>query len=189
MKQTLAVAEHEAATRGCDPDDVAQAKFAVVAFLDESVLSCRSPVFADWTRKPLALEFYGHLVAGETFFQQLQRVLRRSDSSQTADLLEVYCLCLLLGFKGKAAGEGEIRSLIRQAQEKIRRVRSNPELSARAGIPADAVRIGQKDRWLRPLVICTSGAALVALVLFVVFRLILSSGASDISTLLSQLSN
>ena len=109
MKQALAKAEQEAAGRGCNPTDVQLAKFAVVAFLDESVLSCNNPAFSDWTRKPLQAELYNHQLAGEYFFDELQKVLKRSDSPQTADLLEVYCLSLLLGFRGRASS-GDLRS-------------------------------------------------------------------------------
>ena len=189
MKQALAVAEHDAATHGCDPADIQKAKFAVVAFLDESVLGCRSAVFSEWARRPLQAELYNHQLAGEIFFQELQKVLKRSDSTQTADLLEVYCLCLLLGFKGQYASEGELRSLTRQAQEKIRRVRGTPELSPRGGIPPDAIRLAQNDPWLRPLMITAGSTFAVAVILFVLFKLLLSSGASEISTMLGLLRN
>jgi len=186
MKQTLAMAEHDAASRGCNTGDVQLAKFAVVAFLDESVLSSRSPAFADWARKPLQAELYNHQLAGEIFFQELQKILRRSDSPQTADLLEVYCLCLLLGFKGQYASEAELRSLTRQAEEKIRRVRGTPDLSPRSGIPPDAIRLTQRDPWLRPLMVVAGSTFFLAVVLFIVFKLLLSSGAAQISALLGQ---
>ncbi len=186
VKQTLAMAEHEAATRGCNPADIQLAKFAVVAFLDESVLSCKSPVFSDWARKPLQAELYNHQLAGEIFFQELHKILKRSDSSQTADLLEVYCLCLLLGFKGQYASEGELRSLTRQAEEKIRRVRGTMALSPRGDIPSDAVRLTQKDRWLRPLKVIAATTCSLAVALFIVFKLLLSTGAAALSTLLGQ---
>src|SRR5271166_1895435 len=101
MKQALRIAEQEARSGGCSADDVKQVIFAVVAFLDESALSCHNPAFADWARLPLQAELFGHQLAGEVFFQELQTTLGRSDSSQGADVLEVYYLCLLLGFKGR----------------------------------------------------------------------------------------
>jgi len=189
MKQALGVAEHDAASHGCDAGDIQRAKFAVVAFLDESVLGCKSPAFSEWARRPLQAELYNHQLAGEIFFQELQKVLKRSDSAQTADLLEVYCLCLLLGFKGQYASEGELRSLTRQAQEKILRVRGTPELSPRGGIPPDAIRLAQTDRWLRPLMIVAGSTFAIAIILFVLFKLLLSSGAAEISTLLGILAN
>jgi type VI secretion system protein ImpK len=189
MKQALAVAEHDAATHGCDTGDIQQAKFAIVAFLDESVLGCKSPVFSEWARRPLQAELYDTNRAGEIFFQELQKVLKRSDSYQTADLLEVYCLCLLLGFRGQYASEGELRSLTRQAEEKIRRVRGTPELSPRGGVPPDAIRLSQSDPWLQPLMIVAGSTFGIAVVLFVLFKLLLSSGAAEISTMLGLLTN
>ena len=64
----------------------------MVAFLDESVLNSRNPIFADWLRKPLQEELFGTHIAGEVFFQNLQQLLGRSDSPDLADLLEIYHL-------------------------------------------------------------------------------------------------
>jgi type VI secretion system protein ImpK len=111
MKQALRVAEQEARSRGVSAEDAKQAIFAVVAFLDESVLSSSNPAFANWPRLPLQAELYGHQLAGELFFQELQKALSRNDSVETADLLEVYYLCLLLGFKGRYAAGGDLHSI------------------------------------------------------------------------------
>ena len=82
IKQALRVAEQEARSGGYSAEDVKQAVFALVAFLDESALSCRNPAFADWARLPLQAEMFGHQLAGEVFFQELQKTLTRSDSGK-----------------------------------------------------------------------------------------------------------
>jgi type VI secretion system protein ImpK len=180
----LRVAEQEARSRGSSPEDVKQVIFAVVAFLDESVLSSGNPVFANWPRLPLQAELFGNQLAGEIFFQELQKTLSRNDSTETADLLEVYYLCLLLGFKGRYAAGGDLRSIMAAIEEKIRRVRGPAgPLSPRGAIPADAVRLGQSDRWgslLGKVAIVTVG---LAVVLFVIFKVLLMSGASSLSAL------
>ena len=86
----------------------------MVAFLDESVLNSRNPIFADWLRKPLQEELFGTHIAGEVFFQNLQQLLGRSDSQDLADLLEVHYLCLLLGFCGRysAGNRGELDQIM-----------------------------------------------------------------------------
>ena len=112
MRQALRVAEQDARSHGCSPEDVNQVIFGVVAFLDESVLSSGNPVFANWPRLPLQAELFGHQLAGEMFFQELQKALSRPDSQEVADLLEVYYLCLLLGFKGRYAAGGDLRSIM-----------------------------------------------------------------------------
>ena len=86
----------------------------MVAFLDESILNSRNPLFADWPRKPLQEELFGTHMAGEVFFQNLQKLLGRTDSHELADLLEVYYLCLLLGFGGRYSmgNKGDLRAIM-----------------------------------------------------------------------------
>jgi type VI secretion system protein ImpK len=189
MKKHFRVAEQRARSRGYGPDDVKQAIFAVVAFLDESVLSSRNPAFADWPRLPLQAELFGHQLAGEIFFQELQKVLNRPDTNEVGDLLEVYALCLLLGFKGRFAGtasyggsSGDLRQIQIAVQEKIRRIRgSSGALSPRGGIPADAVRLAQTDPWVRRLLVTMIATTAITIVAGIMFKLILFYGASAIS--------
>ena len=184
MRQALRVAEQEARSRGASPEDVKQVIFAVVAFLDESVLTSRNPVFVNWPRLPLQAELFGHQLAGEIFFQELQKALNRSDSQETADLLEVYYLCMLLGFKGRYAAGGDLRSVMAATQEKIRRIRGPiVALSPRGTIPADAVRMVQTDRvsrWLGRAALITAGSVLI---LLMVYKFVLMSGTSSLSAL------
>src|SRR5579862_4314512 len=109
-------ADDEARRRGYTAEDIELATFAVIAFLDESILNLRSPVFADWPRQPLQEERYGHHIAGEIFFQNLQKLLGRTDSQELADLLEMYQLALLLGFAGRYSmgGRGDLRGITQQ---------------------------------------------------------------------------
>jgi type VI secretion system protein ImpK len=185
MKKRLREAEQRALSRGYNPQDVKQAVFAVVAFLDESVLGSRNPVFADWPRLPLQAELFGHQLAGEIFFQELQKVLNRPDTNEVGDLLEVYGLCLLLGFKGRfaAGGSGDLRQMQIASQEKIRRIRgSSGVLSPRGMIPADAVRLVQADPWVRRLLITAVVTTAVTIVLGIVFKLVLVYGASGVAS-------
>ena len=184
MRQALRIAEQEDRSRGSSAEDVKQVIFAVVAFLDESVLTSRNPVFVNWPRLPLQAELFGHQLAGEIFFQELQKSLNRSDSQETADLLEVYYLCMLLGFKGRYAAGGDLRSVMAATQEKIRRIRGPiGALSPRGAIPADAVRMIQTDRvsrWLGRAALITAGSVLL---LFILYKFVLMSGASSLSAL------
>jgi type VI secretion system protein ImpK len=184
MKKRLREAEQRARSRGYSAEDVKQAVFAVVAFLDESVLSSRNPTFADWPRLPLQAELFGHQLAGELFFQELQKVLNRPDTNEVADLLEVYGLCLLLGFKGRfaAGGAGDLRQMQLALQEKIHRIRgSSGVLSPRGMIPAEAVRLVQTDPWVRRLLVGAIVTTAVTIVLGIMFKMILLYGASALT--------
>jgi type VI secretion system protein ImpK len=153
--------------------------FAVVAFLDESVLRLQAPSLAEWSQRPLQEEMFGHNRAGEVFFEHLRDLLARQDSPETADCLEIYCLCMLLGFRGQyalssagaphvsASGAnpgGEIQNLIAHARDKIDRIRGRLAFLPESGPPPAVLMPIAEDRWSRTL-------GIAALVLFVVVLL------------------
>ncbi len=185
----LKSADGEARRQGYAGEDIKLAIFAVVAFLDESVLNLRAPVFADWPRRPLQEELFGHHVAGEVFFQNLQQLLGKTDSHDLADLLEVYHLCLLLGFAGRysLAGRGELKGFIDGTADKIRRIRG-PErpFSPYPLLTTGSVQVAI-DPWIKSLIIGAAACAVLALVLFVSYKLMLSSGVSSLADLAASI--
>jgi type VI secretion system protein ImpK len=109
----------------CPPRQVQDVKFALVAFLDETVLSPQNnfPYREEWERKPLQLEYFKEHLAGVKFFERLDRML--ADIEAEADVVEVYYLCLLLGFKGKYniyLLEGELKGVVENVAEKLRQI-------------------------------------------------------------------
>src|SRR5207253_2072499 len=134
--------------------DIRLATFAVVAFLDESIQHSGNPAFVDWPRKLLQEEMFGHTNAGEVFFQYVERMLAQSDSAALADVLEVYQLCLLLGYGGRysLAGKGELRAVREQIAEKIRRIRgATGDLSPSWAPPAGGAARSRSDPWVKRL--------------------------------------
>jgi type VI secretion system protein ImpK len=186
MREALKLADQEARKRGYNSDAIQLAVFAVVAFLDESILNSRNPLFADWPRKPLQEELFGTHMAGEVFFQNLQKLLGQTDSQELADLLEVYYLCVLLGFGGRYSmgNKGDLRAIMDAVGEKIRRVRGySPDLSPAWMLPKEALRLTSGDPWVRWLGIAAIGCAALALLLFIIFKFSLGSGVSDLRAL------
>ena len=107
IRAALKGAMEQAKGLGYSGEMIQLSVFALVAFLDESVLRLQSATFADWSQRPLQEELFGHHRAGEVFFENLRALLARQDSQDVADCLEVYCLCLLLGYRGQyALGRG-----------------------------------------------------------------------------------
>ena len=189
MKQVLAAAEQEARRVGYAGDDVRYALFGLIAFIDESVLNSTQPMFADWGRRPLQEEVFGGHTGGELFFQYLQQLLGRQDSEDLADVLEVYLLCLLLGFKGRySVTHGtELQVIAGHVAQKIERARGKPgELSPRWR-PSTLGLGTPRDRLLPKLAIGAGAMAALAAVLFLFFALTLRSGASDVQTTAAQL--
>ena len=178
----------EAAERDYTGEDTRVATFAVVGLLDETVLSSGNPVFHDWQRAPLAIELYGMGVAGEIFFSSLDRLLARKDSITLADLLEVYYLCLLLGFGGRygRGGSADLRDYTNRVGERIRQIRgASLPLSPSWAPVAGSMVVRRADPWTRRLAFGAGACLLLALILFAGFRLSLGSGVSELSTIAS----
>ena len=184
IKQVLATAEQEARTTGYQPDDVRFALFAVIAFLDETVLNSNQPMFAHWSSRTLQEEVIGVHMAGELFFQYLQQLLVRQDSADLADLLEVYSLCMLLGFKGRySATQGhDLPVMIRQLGEKIDRSRGKPGELSPSWRPSQADIGRKRDPWVPRLAVAAATTLIVAAGLFVYFTVSLRSGNADMRT-------
>jgi len=183
MREALKSADQEARKRGYSGDAIQLAIFAVVAFLDESILNSRNPLFADWPRKPLQEELFGTHMAGEVYFQNLQKLLGQPDSPELVDLLEVYYLCVLLGFGGRYSmgNKGDLRAIMDAVADKIRRVRGpSPDLSPMWRLPQEAARTAGGDPWARKLAIAAIACVTLLVVLFVIFKLSLGSGVSDL---------
>ena len=176
-------ANDTARNRGYTQEDIELAIFAVIAFVDESILNLRHPIFADWPRQPLQEERYGHHVAGEIFFQNLQKLLTRTDSAQLGDLLEVYYLCLLLGFAGRYSlgGRGELRAIMQQTGEKLQRIRQTSAiLSPDSQPPGDQVKQVSGDPVARILMWVAIACTLLVIALFVTFHVMLGKGIDNL---------
>lgn len=183
IRRSLQTAMQESRTLGYSSDTVQMAVLAAVAYLDESILNMQSPVFADWARRPLQEELFGGHLAGETFFRNLRDLINRQDAAEIADVLELYCLCLLLGYRGRYAlgDSGELHQLQRQARAKIARIRGNAAFLS-VGPPPDVRQSKGSDTWSRRLLISAIVLAVVTLIAFAGFELALGSGASVVQS-------
>jgi type VI secretion system protein ImpK len=104
-------------------------------------------------------------------------------------MLEVYHLCLLLGFAGRysLSGRGELRSIITTVGDKIRRIRqSSPDLSPGWALPNEKIQTGGYDPWIKRLMFSSIGCFAIALVLFIMYKIFLSSGVSSLERMASQ---
>ncbi|HEX8247094.1 MAG TPA: type IVB secretion system protein IcmH/DotU [Pyrinomonadaceae bacterium] len=77
------------------------AKFALASFVDETVLTGDFHLKEEWEKYPLQLEYFGEQLAGNKFFEKLQAMIAQIE--QTAEAVEIYYVCMLLGFKGRYA--------------------------------------------------------------------------------------
>lgn len=186
VREALKAADQEARRRGYTAEDIQLGIFAVVAFLDETILNLRWPAFQDWPRQPLQEELFGHHIAGEIFFQNLQALLGRNDSQELADLLEVYQIAMLLGFAGRYSigGRAELRAIIEATALKIRRIRgTGPEISPRWALPAETFNFVSVDAMMKWFLIGSCSVVVLAVLLFAIYKFMLMSGVSSLRDL------
>jgi len=183
VREALSAAENDSRKLGYAPEEIRLSTFALVAFLDESILNLQNPVFQDWARKPLQEEYFGGHNAGEIFFNNLQRLMTQNDSPTLADVLEVYQLCILLGYGGRYSlgARGELQSVRDGVDQRIRRIRGPRGDLSPAWKPMPAGARAASDPWLRPLTIAAIVCACLALVAFLTYKVLLNSGVSGLT--------
>ena len=189
LRGALGAADAESRRRGYSADEARLSVLAVVAFVDESVLNSANPIFRDWPRRPLQEELFGGHVAGETFFQNLKYLLTQNDAGRIADVLEVYLLCLLLGYRGRysAGREGDLQAVGDRIAEKIRRIRGATAAITTAYVPPVENLPRDSDAWVKGLLYGVAGLLVLALVLFLGYKLSISSALSDLHAAMGAL--
>lgn len=104
VNRFLADFDRKAKAISVSAEDIHLAKFAFCATADEVILRSNFAIRDAWARRPLQLALFGEQLAGETFFTRLEELRARGSSHVQA--LEVFHMCLLLGFEGKYMIEG-----------------------------------------------------------------------------------
>lgn len=133
-------------------DSILEAKYALVALIDETVLSVPGNCRDYWFTRPLQLDLFGDNIAGEEFFNKLQKM--QLEMERKKDVLEIFYICLSLGFEGKyKLFNAEERIIIMdELGHKIRRtrVRSSSGISPH-GSRTDSVKWKKSGGFLFPI--------------------------------------
>lgn len=119
------------------PEEVEEARFALVAWADEKILLSDWSGREEWLREPLQLQLFGTNRAGDEFYDHLAAL--RPDQNLAR---EVYFLCLSLGFEGRYSGQDAQRSeLARQEFEKLRVSGRTRDVATTSPIAPPAYRV------------------------------------------------
>ncbi len=87
---------------GFQPGDYDLARFAVFAWIDESILSSTWEGKTRWLGEQLQRRYYQTSDAGKLFFERLNTI-----GPHQIDVREVFYLCLAMGFAGQYCHEGD----------------------------------------------------------------------------------
>lgn len=184
IKDLLDEPERDASRFGLPGKAFREAKFALVAFIDATILSSNWSRKDYWIAKPLQLELYNSFDAGETFFDHLDEL--RTHPSENVEILEVYYLCMTLGFKGRYElyEQERLRIIIEETYDLLRRT---PGMSLGALAPHGQPRgqIATEVRSKLPVWVIAAFAAgiglLIYLGMFVYMNYAASSAADEIT--------
>jgi type VI secretion system protein ImpK len=178
--------ERESRSAGIDNEKITKAKFALVAFLDETIISSAWNQKEAWLSDPLQIRMFDTFNAGEEFFTYLGELRQRSSANK--DVLEVYYLCLALGFKGKYQLQSP--ELLRRVIDDLN-MELHPEMYKSIdaispdGKPSDILLPGTKGglpAWVYPV-----SAAAIFLILYVIMSLSATGKANDVIESLKSL--
>lgn len=178
--------EREARGAGVDNEKITKAKFALVAFLDETIISSSWNQKEVWLSEPLQIKLFDTFNAGEEFFTHLEELRQRSSINK--DILEIYYLCLALGFKGKYQLQSP--ELLRRIIDDLN-LELHPEMYnaidtiSPSAKPSDIIMTGSRGglpAWIYP-----AGALLIFLIFYVILSLSATGNANDIIDTLKNL--
>ena len=169
---------------GASDADVDEATFCLIAFLDEAILASNWHGRDSWSAQPLQLAHYDRYDAGEQFFNRLKTLL---DTGGRRAVLEVYYLCLALGFKGRYAIQG--REVLRRLVDDLHgRLEAGNQAGALAPRGTSREVAAQAEKAGLPTWALWLGAAALVALVYLVLSLMLSSAAGETADDLRTLS-
>jgi type VI secretion system protein ImpK len=183
IEEMLDRIEERLRAAGLAQSDVADVVFALVAFLDESVVCSEWEYKTEWRSSPMQFKRFGRDDAGEEFFARLRAV--RGERVVRADVLQIYYLCLVLGFKGRYAllPERELEALRGDVGGQLRRLEGR-ERSPLAPHGRTGDELAQVVKQIPFWVFAVAGAAL-AFGLYATLTLAIASKLGTVQQLLS----
>jgi type VI secretion system protein ImpK len=125
MTAFLADVDRNAKGLGIGAEDVTAAKYAFCSAVDEIILRSTFEVREAWETRPLQLRVFGDQLAGEHFFHRLEDL--RARGAPHVEALEVFHMCLLLGFQGRYAldNRDKLDYLVARLGDEIARMRGH----------------------------------------------------------------
>ncbi len=157
-----------------------QARFALVAFIDETILSSQWSQKGVWMSRTLNSEFYGKADSGDEFFTRLNELRQRVQAN--ADVIAVYYQCLVLGFKGRYFSKpDQLRIMTEDIYNSIRNLtetHTNPDQIAPHPFPVE--QQVEKAAAALPWRFIIPAAVAILFIFFVVLKIVISSKANEL---------
>lgn len=164
------------------PEDYDHVRYALVAFIDEMMQLEPGPTKDFWQSHLLQLEELGETRAGEGFFERLRRI----QADGKLSVLNVYYLCLLLGFHGIYGQHGELEreNLVEEVRAQLGQTEHEEQpLSPHGARPDEPGVDRERNRLLQWLAV---GAAAMAVIWYVGLLFTLDAQERNLTEILEQ---
>lgn len=185
IQRLLSEAETSAKGAAVSDADFDLARFAICAWVDESILDSPWEGKPQWQKEPLQRLYYSTAAAGELFYEKLNGL-----GLQQHDVREIFYLCLAMGFKGRYCNEGDDFLLDQLRTSNLKLLAGSsiglPSIEKENLFPdaypvtTDAGKPGGKRGRLNPtILISLAGPVVLFGLLFWVYRFILGNVAEN----------
>ena len=168
-----------------ETQDVETAQFALVAFLDETIITSDWGQRDTWMANPLQMEYYSRFDAGEEFFTRLENLRQRPKSY--VSVLEIYYLCMAMGFEGKYQlhDKEKLRWIIEDTYSELRQIlgKSVEKLSPHGRPRDEIVEVVKSEIPLWVIGVVSAG---VCIFIYLVLTFIIGGKAESIKNLINQ---
>ncbi|WP_026872201.1 type IVB secretion system protein IcmH/DotU [Inquilinus limosus] len=180
--------ERNALAAGATADAIRAARYGLCATIDDLVLNTPWGSQSLWTKQSMVSTFYNETWGGERFFDILDHLMK--DPERTLDILELYYVCLALGFEGRYRVEGrgparlaEIRDSLYRAIHRRRGERESALSPHWTGVSSERRKLGR----LVPLWVIGAATAVILLAAFFGFQWFLNAAVEPAMAATAQL--
>jgi type VI secretion system protein ImpK len=160
---------------GISDVDLREATYAIAALMDEQLLRSNWSGRTAWMAQPLQLTYFNENTAGEGFFQRLNAMEQTSGKEH---LVQIYYLCLALGFQGRyaVAGVGDVQAVQEHARNVVAQHLPPSEVISPAGFAKPSLSFGRRRG--PPTIVIGAAVCIACIVTFIVLKVVMSSTAS-----------
>lgn len=177
-----AIATFERAIAQHYPEETRQrAKYAVCATIDDIAQNLPNigTDGAEWARRSMVVTFFQEVIGGDRFWQLVDDMLRTP--AQNLDIIELYHACLAAGFEGRFRvmpdGRRRLHEIMSRLHGALQHTRSLSQVELSPRWRGETAPVGRLGFW-STIGLAAAVAAVVLLLIYIVLRLVLMSGAS-----------
>lgn len=187
IKDLFTRIEKESRQNNITSEAIQMVIFALAAFVDETISTSEWSQKQYWLYNMLQMDLFNRSDAGEEFYRRLD--LLRQRVRDNAQVLEIYYLCLVLGFKGKyqIREQEKLRILIGDLYAELQRLTGKPSnILSPHGRPKDEIVSVMKNQV--PLWVIGAASAAIGLIFYLIMTFLISGSASDVATKIQAIS-